>query len=510
LSIRHDAAIPEHNQFPAVSGSETPAPGRDDFNASNETAETTGLLTADPEVETDTIPEFDTAGIVEAAEQLLRESAPHDFQVLVIGGGGGGYAAALRAAELGAQVGLVEAKALGGSYLDEFIPTHAFLSSAHSMRNGGIKPDFAQLQKQIFERVEAVRAVQHDALAAANVTVIEGFARFVDEHCVEVRSESETRRLKAVHVVIAIGAGASGSDSKVVDRCEFLRRAAFPPKLAILGGEASAIEMAYLCQTFGAQVTLLFTGETLFSSADGNIQAAVARILHSCGVEIGFCESVRDVRSTRDGLIVEYDNGNKICELPTDAVVQAGDYRVDEMTTGLQAIGVAVKNGRIQVDKEFETNINGVYAIGGCVHGACEPQLARAEGRQVAEQVCGYPRGRKIVPVPWSCGIDPAAAGVGLTEAEAKRNQKCCGVGLQRLVDLQGLDGSVEGFVKVLIDGASGIILGCHAVGPGAVEIIDLAAVAMAYGVASYDILAQPFVEFGPGDALRAAIKAAH
>ena len=483
------------------------------------------ILTFEPEAEAQE--EFDPGDIVESAEQLLRESAPHDFQVLVIGGGPGGYAAALRAAELGAQVALIEAEEIGGAYLQEFIPARNALEAVRYRRHSKF-PELAALQKGAVAISHNVRHEMHDTLIESGVTLLEGRARFVGEHCVEVSSAMETRRVKAVHVIIAVGARAmrgafpGAGLSEVLEPRDLLRRPKAPETLVVVGADAVAVELAYLYQTLGSRVTLLEAGPEILPEADSDVRRRMAQVLHKCGVAIETFARVQEAQPASRGVKLHCISGRDEHEVETeaDAVLLADDYGVDAQAMELHVIGVDTKDGKILVDEDFQTNINGVYAVGGCVHGLCGPQVARSEGRQVVEYALDYPARPNSLHTPWCCLTEPAAAAVGLTEDVASWAGVLCQVGKRQLYRFGAGTGHKvtehtdtehdAGFVKVVIDAESRRLLGCHIVGNGANEMINVVTAAMDAGQTVDEIVATAYTECSLAPELQAAIRAAH
>lgn len=475
----------------------------------------TEILTLQSGTDLDEAEEFDPGDIVEAAEQLLRESAPHDFQVLVIGGGPGGYEAALRAAELGAQVALVEAEDIGGAFLQEFVPAHYLLEASRYAHHQQLPLDNVALRDGADALAEKLCDEMREELAASGVTLLSGRAKFVEEHGIEIISPSETRRVKAVHVIIAVGARANrdvfpgDTLPAVIEPRDLLQRTMAPANLVVIGADAVGVELAYLFRMLGSQVTLLEASPEILPAADSDIRRKMAQVLHDCGIAMETFTHIHNAQQTATGVALSFISGTQEHVIEADAVLLAADYGVDARAMELHTIGLDIKDGKILVDEDFQTNINGVYAIGGCVHGPSGPQLARSQGRQAVEYALDYPARTNPFHIPWCCMTQPAAAAVGITEDIASWAGVLCRVGKRHLHRVSAPGESDDGFVKVVIDAESRRLLGCHVVGDGANELINVVTAAMDAGQTVDEMAATAYTESSLGPELRAAIRTA-
>ncbi|HEX8464588.1 MAG TPA: FAD-dependent oxidoreductase, partial [Abditibacterium sp.] len=247
--------------------------------------------------------EIDPDAIVEEAELLLREGAPHDFDVLIIGGGPGGVAAALGASRGGLQVALVEKEGLGGAYLGGCLASKMLLQMAKESAS----PDWAAMQSRNREVAARLRAQTQQELETAGVEILPGNARFVEEHSLEIENGAEVRRVLAVHVVIAVGGRAEAPDVPgatspgVVTPNQILGQETVPSRVVVMGAGTVGTEIAWLLAALGAQVSLL-DSQAVLPGEDEEIQAAVLEHLHSAGIAVQIGAEVTRIETQTAGL----------------------------------------------------------------------------------------------------------------------------------------------------------------------------------------------------------------
>lgn len=503
-----------------------------DDPAAESGAEDTGTLVLPEPVEVEESPEseIDPEDIVEAAEQLLREAVPHDYEIVIIGAGPGGCSAALRAAELGARVGLIEAQAVGGSYLHRgCMPAKTLLESAgilhylrqaeqHGVRTPGPPAaDLAVMQAHKERVLAQLQQAMQRKLEAAGVQLIPGRARFVGEHTIEITGTGDTRRVRAVHVIVATGSSPQphrvpGADlDGVISPAELLQARSVPGALAVAGADADGLELAYLFHTLGAHCTLLETAPTILPQEDAAVGREMARILHRSGIEIVPEAEVLQVARTRERLTLTYRHRGRKKLLVADRVVLSRAVTANTEGLGLERAGIRLQNGLIAVDEECQTSVNGVFAIGDCVHGAGWANLAAAEGVAVVEHALQHPATADLKHVPRCYHTWPEIATVGHTAEAARKAGVTTRVGVARFRDNERavVAGQLDGFVQVVVDGETEKLLGCQIVGPHAGEIINEAALALTMGSTITDLVAATHARPAYGEALpRAALLA--
>jgi dihydrolipoamide dehydrogenase len=451
------------------------------------------------------LPPIDPGEIVEAAEELLREGAPHDFDVLVIGGGPGGYVAAARAAQLGAHVGLVEERELGGVCLNRgCIPTKTLLESVDVLRllrrakeygvvlDGGFHPDFPAMNARKKAVVEQMREEVTHLLETNNVEVIAGRARFVDEHSVEVMASgaaasSPPRRITAVHIIIATGSvpqrlPVPGHDLPgVITSDELLQLETVPQDIVVAGAGAVGVEFAYLYRALGARSTLLEMAPTIMPQEDADIGQEMSRILQDFGVSMLTNSKLERIEQDGDGLKVVYSKDDRQESIPANLVLMATGRRANTDGLGLDEIGIKNEKGCIIVDENCETSVSGVYAIGDCIRDVGWAHQASGEGTMVAEIVTKHPVTIDMEHVPSCYYTHPEIASVGLTQAQAEEKGIATHVGLFhfRANGRAAAAGDHDGFVKVVVEEETNKLLGCQIIGPRATDIISEAVLAL-------------------------------
>jgi dihydrolipoamide dehydrogenase len=460
-------------------------------------------LLAPPPVLEDEEPALDPADIVEAAEELLREGAPHDFDVLVIGGGPGGYVAALRAAQLGAHVGLVEERELGGVCLNRgCIPTKTLLESVDVLRllrrsreygiagGGEVHLDFAQMNRRKREVIEQLREHVAHLLAASSVEIVQGKARFIEEHTVEVSTQSGTRRISAVHIIIATGSlpiklPVPGHDLPgVVTSDELLQSEVVPRDVVVAGGGAVGVEFAYLFREMGAQATIIEQTAGIMPQEDDDIGREMTRVLEDIGVRLQTESTLERIERSESGLEVVYSREGRESRLSTQCVLMATGRRAHTADLNMDAVGIRHDKGKIEVDENCETSVSGVYAIGDCIRNVGWAHLASGEGTMVAEIVTKNTPTIDLTHVPSCYYTQPEIASVGRTQEQAEADGLKVRVGKFefRANGRAAAAGDHYGFVKVVVDDSTNRLLGCQIIGPRATDIISEAVLALKSG----------------------------
>jgi dihydrolipoamide dehydrogenase len=451
---------------------------------------------------------IDPGDIVEEAEQLLREGAPHDFDVLIIGGGPGGYVAAIRAAQLGAHVGLIEERDLGGVCLNRgCIPTKTLLESVDVMRllrrageygitlDGGFRADFRAMHRRKQEVVEHLRANVAHLLQEHNVEVLQGRARFVAEHSVEItpvngqggNGEGGARTVTAVHVIIATGSvpqrlPVPGADLPgVITSDELLQQETVPEDIVVIGAGAVGIEFAYLYHELGARATLLEMAPRVLPQEDIDLAREMERLLLQFGLRVLVDTKLERIEQNDARLDVIYTKDGREQRITVSQVLMASGRRANTEGLDLDEIGVEHEKGKIKVDDHCETTVSGVYAIGDCIRDAGWAHMASGEGTLVAEQVNGHASTIDLQHVPSCYYTHPEIASVGLTQEKARDEgvRARTGVFHFRANGKAAAAGDHNGFVKVVIDDETERILGCQIIGPRATDLISEAVLAL-------------------------------
>lgn len=430
-------------------------------------------------------------------------------RVVIIGGGPGGYVAAIRAAQLGAEVHVVESGQLGGTCLNiGCIPTKALLHTAElysAVKKGsliGLKADNLRVDwKALQARKRAVvsRLVKgvEGLLAANGVTVHRGRGCLRGAHTVAVEGEQPVT-LTADKIVLATGSAPvelkfPGCDLPgVIDSTGALSLPAVPASLVIVGGGVIGVEFAALYSALGAKVTIVEMLPEILPPVDSTITAKLKTELSRQGVTFLTEARLTAVEQAETGLIVKVEHGGSVRDLPAEYVLVAVGRRPLTDNLGLTAAGVQTERGKILVDDQLVTSVPGIYAIGDCNGQTMLAHVASAQGVAAVEHALGHQPSYCAKAIPSCIYTSPEVASVGLTEQQVQTQGIAYKTGLFPL-SANGkavIEAGGVGLVKILATAADGEILGVHIMGPRATDLIAEAALAMRLGARTADIAA--------------------
>lgn len=437
------------------------------------------------------------------------------MNLLIIGGGPGGYETAIRAAQMGATVTLVEKESLGGTCLNVgCIPTKALIHSA-DLYNEVVKDaakqgvvcenvtlDFqavqARKQKVVSQLVNGVGSL----MKAYGITVKKGMAVFTAKDTVQVRSAEGTEDLTFDKCIIASGSVPSvvpipGHDlDGVVDSTGALNFSEVPKSLAIIGGGVIGIEIGHAYARFGTKVTVIEMLPEILMNLDKDLVAVQRRNMRRAKIDVKTSSAVQSIEKTEEGLKVNVkDSNDKEFSLTAEKVLMCVGRRPATDDMGLDEIGVERDRRRILVDENFKTSVDNIYAIGDCIGGIMLAHVASAEGGACLEGIMGKERTVNLSVIPSCVYTQPELAGVGLTEQECEKQAEENGLEYEiGKFPLMGngkslIIGEQSGLVKVIAEKATGKVLGIHMAGPNATEIIMEGALAIAKGCTVQDVL---------------------
>lgn len=451
--------------------------------------------------------------------------------VVVIGGGPGGYVAAIRAAQLGASVTLVEKKHLGGTCLNVgCIPTKALLHAAEAAKSArdaagcGIHVDLKAVDwgAVLAFKDSIVRKLVGGVaglLRSNGVSVINGTASLIKPKTVRIESaDGSAQILEADRVILATGSvpvippieGLRDSPY-MVDSTGLLCMETLPPSMAIIGGGVIGVELAFALNALGCRITIIEALPRLVPTLDGEIAAQLAKSLRKQGISL--LMEHRVVRVENGGqsarIVMEHAGAEETLETPKLLCAVGRRPRADGLN--LDAVGIHTEKNRILTDQYQETNVSGVYAIGDCVGQVMLAHTASAQGETAAENAMGGRVAYRPNCVPSGVYGFPEAAGVGLTEEEAQSRGIPYHAGRFPLAAngraLIANDG--EGMVKVLIGDELNEILGVHILAPSAMEMIGEAAAAISMEGTAEDLISAIHAHPTATEAIREAVLAA-
>lgn len=430
------------------------------------------------------------------------------FDLIVIGGGPGGYVGAIRAAQLGMKVALVEKRStLGGTCLNVgCIPSKALLDSseqyvfakeklsAHGITATGIKLDLKKLIARKDQVVsEVVKGV--DFLMKKNkIKRFEGIGMFEDKNTVKVSANGQTSAvLKAEKVLIATGSAPAELpfmpfDGKtVISSTEALSLEKVPKKLVIVGAGVIGLELGSVWSRLGSEVHIIEMLPNLLPTCDGKIAAYAKRLLEGQGLRFYMEHKVKALKGKK--VIVETPKGESL-ELDADKVLVATGRKPYTENLGLENIGINTDSaGRIPVNK-YQTEVSGVYAVGDVIEGPMLAHKAMEEGIAAAEIMAGKAGHVNYDATPYIVYTWPEIAWVGIGEEEAKKQGYEISVGkafFKANGRAKAMDES-DGQVKVIADKNTDRLLGLFIIGPRASDMIAEAAIAMEFHASAEDI----------------------
>ncbi|MEY3634882.1 MAG: Dihydrolipoyl dehydrogenase [Pseudomonadota bacterium] len=418
-----------------------------------------------------------------------------DYDLIVLGSGPGGYVAAIRAAQLGLKVAIVERENLGGICLNwGCIPTKALLRSAeiyHYMQHAG---DYGLTAANISADIDAVvkrsrgvakqlnQGVTH-LMKKNKITVHMGDGKLLAANRVSVTKDGKTEELTAKNIILATGARARDLPFAPADgkRIWTYRHAMvpteMPKKLLVIGSGAIGIEFASFYNDMGAEVTVVEMLDRIVPVEDADVSTFLEKALTKQGMKIMTGAGVESLKATATGVSasIKGKDGKIVASEYTHCIVAIGIVPNTE-NIGLEALGVEMDRGFLKTDSNCRTNVPGLWAIGDITAPPWLAHKASHEGVIAAETIAGgHPHAMDPLNIPGCTYCHPQVASVGMTEAKAKEagyevkvgNFPFMGNG--KAIAL----GEAEGFIKTVFDAKTGELLGAHMVGAEVTELIQ-------------------------------------
>ena len=436
-----------------------------------------------------------------------------ETDITIIGGGPAGYVAAIRAAQLHAKVVMIEKVELGGTCLNKgCIPKKVLVESAvryrelkEAQRFGlsaeDITFNYTRIQKrktQVVNRL--IKGVEY-LLRNNRIQVLNGLGSFIDQNTISVEGSDVRYKVHTKKVIIATGSkpmlpaipGINGS--KVITSNEALELSSIPKSMVVIGGGLIGVEFSYVFNSFGCRTTILEMLPELIPMEDPDLGKELEASFTINGVKVNTNSRVIQISDTPEGdkKVTFIDSSGKEQDIEAEYVLVAIGRASVIKGLNLDVIGIKHESG-IFVNKKMETNIPDVYAIGDVIQGQPSPMLAYTasqEGEVAVENALGYEVEMSYHAIPSTIFTNPEVSSVGYTEEAARNKYDEIKVGM---FPFQGngraiIAGYNRGFVKVILDAKSNIIVGVHIIGPFATEIISEATLAVANRMKADDII---------------------
>jgi len=421
------------------------------------------------------------------------------YDVIVLGSGPGGYVAAIRASQLGFKTAIIEKESLGGICLNwGCIPTKALLKSAQvydyikHAKDFGIEasgnPDFGAVIKRSRGVADKMSKGVQFLMKKNKIDVVMGTGKLKAKGQVEVAgADGKTQVLEGKHIILATGGRSrelpnlKQDGKKVVGYREAMSLPTQPKSMIVVGSGAIGVEFGYFYSSLGTKVTIVEFLPRVVPVEDEDISKELEKSFKKNGIDVMTSSEVTSVDTSGDGVKAKVKTPNGEVTLEADILLSAVGVAANIENIGLETLGVKTDKGRIVVDKFYQTNVAGVYAIGDCVPGQALAHVASKEGIICVEAI-GYaekkynhqPEALDYNNVPGCTYCTPEIASVGFTEKQAKEAGYEVKVGKFPLSasGKASAAGHTEGFIKVIFDAKYGEWLGTHMIGYNVTEVI--------------------------------------
>ncbi len=438
-----------------------------------------------------------------------------NFDLIVLGSGPGGYVAAIRAAQLGMNVAIVERESLGGICLNwGCIPTKALLKSAQVFNYISHAEDYgitvSKAAANFDKMIQRSRGVANGMskgisflMKKNKITVLEGNGILARGKKVVVTDANGARKeYSADHIIVATGARSKAlpnipiDGEKIIDYRKAMILESLPKRMVVIGAGAIGVEFAYFYQSIGSEVTVVeFMENGLLPREDDDVSKELGKVFKKSGMKVLANTSVESVDTKSKTIKVNVKNrkSGATDTIECDVVLSAAGIMPNTENIGIEALGIETdKGGRIVVDEYYNTNVPGIYAIGDVLDTPALAHVASAEGILCVERIKGMdvqPINYKVIPSCTYCV--PEVASVGMTETMAKEAGYELKVGKFPFSasGKASAAGAKDGFVKIIYDAKYGELLGAHMIGYNVTEMIAEIVVAMNLETTGHEII---------------------
>ncbi|WP_430786212.1 dihydrolipoyl dehydrogenase [Virgibacillus flavescens] len=433
---------------------------------------------------------------------------PIELDTLVVGSGPGGYVAAIRAAQLGQKVTIVEKGSLGGVCLNVgCIPSKAMIQAGHLAEHAhgneelGIKTenvsiDFSKVQEWKGKVVNKLTSGVEGLLKGNKAEIVKGEVYFVDKNTVKVMDDKNSQTYTFNNCIIATGSSPIEIPSfkfsdRVLDSTGALNLKEIPKKMVVIGGGYIGTELGSAYANLGTEVVILEGTKDILGGFEKQMTQVVKKRLKKKNVSIVTEAMAKGVKETKKGVTVTYESKGKEETVDADYVLVTVGRRPNTDELGLEQVGIDMDDkGLIKIDKQCRTNLDNIYAIGDIVAGPPLAHKASYEGKVAAEAISGEKAEIDYIGIPAVVFSDPELASVGYTEKEAKdagykaKASKFPFAANGRALSLNDSDG----FLKLITREDDGLVIGAQIAGPNASDMIAELGLAIEAGMTAEDI----------------------
>ncbi len=422
------------------------------------------------------------------------------FDLAVIGSGPGGYVAAIRAAQLGMQVAIIEEANLGGVCLNwGCIPTKAILHAAEQfdavkhgipgMKVKGLTADYSSVIDASRKASDRLTKGVASLMKKNRIEVVKGRGRLGGTGQVVVSNSDGETAIEAKNIIVATGStefvfpGIEVDGQRVLTSREALESRVVPDQLVVVGGGAVGLEFAYSYAAYGSQVTVIEMADQLLPGMDRETADTLSKSFARRNVKVLTKTAYKGMEISGPGVVVTVEGEKGEEEIPADQILLAVGRRALVQDLGLETAGVQIDRGFIRVGDDLRTSADGIWAIGDVVGPPLLAHAASEEGIAAVEFMAGErtkPIDHRLIPACIYC--QPQVATIGMSEQQAKDNGFDVRVGkIPFVANGKAIGtGHTEGFAKIVADAKYGEILGAQIIGHGATDLIGEIGIAMA------------------------------
>lgn len=439
------------------------------------------------------------------------------YEVVVIGAGPAGYVCAIRCAQLGMKVACVDQwsdknnkPCPGGTCLNVgCIPSKALLDSSHhylfftqeakqhGLKYENLSVDVAKMQQRKDKIVKTLTTGVKGLLKKNGIDLLHGTASIQDRNVVSVAGPDTTSEYKTEKIIIATGSKPIELEflpvdqQSIIDSTGALALDRVPARLGVIGAGVIGLEMASIWSRLGADVTIWEAEQQFIPLVDRDIAAQASKLLAKQGIKILLDCKVTQAEKNTDGVVVRVTDSEGEHSATVDHLLVAVGRVANTDSLGLEQIGVGVdERGFVKVDEDWQTNVEGIYAIGDVIGGAMLAHKGSEEGVALAEKLAGQSGHVNYNAIPWVIYTWPEIAWTGQTEETLRSQGKNYNVGTFPFMALGRARamGDVDGLIKLIADAENDRLLGAHIIGPNASELIAEAVVAIEAELTAEDL----------------------